>query len=387
MELELTEEQEALAEMVRDLFGAEADAESLARVADSDRGYRPELWAALGEAGILGLTIAEEYGGAGAGPVEVAVVLTEVGRLLAPEPVLDAVYLPAELLSHAGSSAQKERYLPGLANGAHTGAVAHAEPGDRWPYRAVATTARPTGDGYALTGTKALVAHGDEADFFVVTARVGADVGLFVVDGTASGIDRSEYRGPDRRRGAHLQFSDVHAERLDHPDVGALLDRIDVYAQTALAAEAVGAMDESLRVTVGYLKTRKQFGVPLSSFQALTHRAADLYVLIELARSVSRYAVGLLEAGIVDPSVASHATLQVSRSSRVVGRETVHLHGGIGVTDEYVIGHYAARMLAIEAVLGGVDAHLGVLAKHVDAHDCLTIGVASQAPAFAAAFS
>ena len=193
-------------------------------------------------------------------------------------------------------------------------------------------------------------------------ALPGGGVGLFLVDGDATGVTRKSYRTHDGQRAAQISFSDVAAEPLgDGSDATAAIVASEVKAQAALCAEAVGAMEEALRLTTDYLKQRKQFGVPLAKFQALTFRAADMYVLLELARSMALYATMNLADDVVDPMVASRAKLQISRSSRKLGQEAIQLHGGIGVTAEYPVGHYVSRLVAIEHTLGGVDEHLRVL--------------------------
>lgn len=374
MDFELTTEQEALKDAVRALLKRSYDFDLVKRTLDGDQGWRTDVWQALRDMGVLGLTVGEEYGGAGAGPVEVAVVMGEIGRLHIPEPVLSCAFVPAEVIARAGGHRQKETYLSAIAAGSSLGALAHEEEGDRWPHRRVATTARPTADGYALSGAKALVRHGDCADFLIVSARCDGELALFVVDVSAEGVTRTPYRSHDGRRGAHVTFADAAAERLAAGDAAEVLRYAEVLEQVALCAEAVGAMDEALRMTTEYLTVRRQFGVPLSSFQALKHRAADLYVLVELARSLTLYATSVLEEGIADVVVASRAKLQVCRAARALGHEAIHLHGGIGVTDEHPIGHYASRLMSIEQTLGGADDHLAALASAVDEYETITVG-------------
>jgi alkylation response protein AidB-like acyl-CoA dehydrogenase len=374
MDFELTAEQESLKGAVRELFRRSYDFDRVKRSLESERGWRSDVWEALRDTGVLGLAIAEEYDGAGAGPVEVAVVMGEIGRVHSPEPVLAAAFVPADVISRAGDERQRMTYLGAIAAGESLGAFAHEESQDRWPHREVAATARPSGDGYVVSGTKTLVRHGDCADFVIVSARVDGELGLFVVQGGAEGVTREPYRSHDGRRGAHVTLVEAIAERLEAGDVADTLRHAEVLEQVSLCAEAVGAMDEALRITIEYLTTRRQFGVPLSSFQALKHRVADLFVLVELARSLTSYAVSVLEDGAADLNVASRAKLQVCRAARTVGHEVIHLHGGIGVTDEHPIGHYASRLLAIEQTLGGAAEHLGALAAVVHQHDAITVG-------------
>ena len=375
MNFELDTEQDMLRATVRDLLAGAYDVEARNRVAESDLGWNRDVWKQLAELGVLGLPFAEEHGGMGAGPVEVMAVMTEVGRALAPEPVLDAVYLPGWLIAEVGSEEQRSEILPRLSEGTTLLAFAHDEPGSRWPHTEVATTAVRDGDAWELSGRKNPVLHGDCADTFVVSAQLPTGgVGLFLVDAGADGLTRTSYRTNDERRGAQLVLDDVVATPLGEvADASAAITAAQVRAQAALCAEAVGALDSSVQLTTNYLKQRKQFGVPLSMFQALTHRAADMYVLYELASSMSLYATMALADGIVDPAIASRAKLQVGRSARKIGQESVQMHGGIGVTAEHSIGHYLSRLTAIEHTLGTMDDHLRVLSGGLKDYDLVEI--------------
>ncbi|MEV6322697.1 acyl-CoA dehydrogenase family protein [Nocardia sp. NPDC051787] len=366
MDFDLTDEQVMLRDTVRDLLARTYDAESRLKITDSDLGWSRDVWRQLAELGVLGLSFAEEDGGVGAGPVETMVVLEEVGRRLAPEPILDAVLVPGGLIAEAGSAEQRQRILPEVASGAKLLAFAHAEPGVRWPSTELATIASAHGDSYALTGVKNPVPHGDCADELVVSAVLpdGA-VGLFLVAPDAAGVVRKSYRTVDGQRGAQLELTDAPAERLGEGDAAAAIASVLTHAQASLCAESVGAMEEALRLTTEYLKQRKQFGVTLSKFQTLTQRAANMYVSLELARSMSLYATASLVDGADDPVIASRARLQVGRAARHIGQEAIQMHGGIGVTAEYPVGHYVARLTAIERTLGGGLEHLRVLSSRV----------------------
>lgn len=370
MNFELDTEQDLLRKTVRDVLADAYDIDTRNRVAESDLGWSREVWQQLAELGVLGLPFAEKHGGMGAGPVEVMAVMNEVGRALAPEPVLNAVYLPGGLVAEVGSDAQRDDLLPRLSEGTLLLAFADDEPGRRWPSADVSTTAARNGDTWTVSGRKNPVLHGDCADVFIVSARLPeGGVGLFVVDAGADGVARTPYRTNDERRGAQLVLDDVAAVPLGEPvDASAAVTAAQVRAQAALCAEAVGAIDRSVQLTKDYLKQRKQFGVPLSMFQALTHRAADMYVQYELASSMSMYATMALADGIVDPVVASRAKLQVGRSARKVAQESVQMHGGIGVTAEHSIGHYMSRLTGIEHTLGTMDDHLRVLAGSVGSY-------------------
>ncbi|MFD6163055.1 acyl-CoA dehydrogenase family protein [Nocardia sp. NPDC060256] len=367
MDFDLTDEQEMLRDTVRDLLARNYDPETRLKVTDTELGWSREVWQQLAELGVLGLTFTEEDGGVGAGPVETMVVLREVGRRLAPEPILDAVLLPGALIALAGSAEQRQRVLPEVAAGSKLLAFAHGEPGVRWPSTELATTAVPQGDSYALTGIKNPVVHGDCADELVVSAQLpGGGTGLFLVAADAAGVTRKSYRTVDGQRGAQLEFEQATAELLSGGvDAAEAIQTALVQAQASLCAESVGAMEEALRLTTDYLKQRKQFGVTLSKFQALTHRAADMYVSLELARSMSLYATAAVADDAIDPQVASRARLQVGRSARHIGQEAIQMHGGIGVTAEYPVSHYVARLTAIERTFGGGLDHLRVLSAKV----------------------
>ncbi|MGK8522383.1 acyl-CoA dehydrogenase family protein [Nocardia asteroides] len=366
MDFDLTDEQVMLRDTVRDLLARTYDAESRLKVVDSELGWSRDVWRQLAELGVLGLSFAEEDGGVGAGPVETMVVLEEVGRRLAPEPVLDAVLVPGGLVAAAGSAEQRQRILPEVASGAKLLAFAHAEPGVRWPSTELATTAVVRGDAYALTGVKNPVPHGDSADELVVSATLPeGGVGLFLVAPDATGVVRKSYRTVDGQRGAQLELTDAPAERLGGADASEAIASVLTHAQASLCAESIGAMEEALRLTTEYLKQRKQFGVTLSKFQTLTQRAANMYVSLELARSMSLYATASLADGSDDPVIASRARLQVGRAARHIGQEAIQMHGGIGVTAEYPVGHYVARLTAIERTLGSGLEHLRLLSSRV----------------------
>ncbi|WP_063052382.1 acyl-CoA dehydrogenase family protein [Nocardia arthritidis] len=366
MDFDLTDEQVMLRDTVRDLLARNYDAESRLKVVDSELGWSRDVWRQFAELGVLGLSFAEEDGGVGAGPVETMVVLEEVGRRLAPEPILDAVLVPGGLVAAVGSAEQRQRILPEVASGTKLLAFAHTEPGVRWSSSELATTAAAQGDSYTLTGVKNPVPHGDSADELVVSAALPeGGVGLFLVAPDATGVVRKSYRTVDGQRGAQLELTDAPAERLGGADTAEAIAFVLTHAQASLCAESVGAMEEALRLTAEYLKQRKQFGVTLSKFQTLTQRAADMYVSLELARSMSLYATASLADGADDPVIASRARLQVGRAARHIGQEAIQMHGGIGVTAEYPVSHYVARLTAIERTLGSGLEHLRVLSSRV----------------------
>ncbi|MEV6095788.1 acyl-CoA dehydrogenase family protein [Nocardia sp. NPDC051981] len=367
MDFELTDEQVMLRDTVRDLLGRAYDPETRLKVIDTDLGWNRDVWRQLAELGVLGLAFDEEDGGVGAGPVETMVVMEEIGRRNAPEPFLDAVLVPGGLVARAGTADQRQRVLPALAGGETLLAFAHQEPGTRWPATELAATAVRDGDGYRITGVKNPVPHGDCADQLVVSAALpGGGIGLFLIAADAEGVTGTPYRTFDERRGAQLEFASAAAELLgDGGDAQPVVDAVELAAQASLCAESLGAMEEALRLTAEYLKTRKQFGVTLSKFQTLTQRAANMYVSLELARSMSLYATAAVADGSADRVAASRARLQVGRSARHIGQESIQMHGGIGITTEYPVSHYVARLTAIARTLGSDLEHLRVLTDRV----------------------
>ena len=369
MDFQLSDEQVLLRDTTRDLLSRSYDPESRNKIIASDLGWSREVWTQLAETGILGLGFDPDE----AGQIEVMVVLTEVGRRLAPEPVVHAALGPGAIIAEVGSDAQKE-LLDEVAEGQRLLAFAHIEPRMRGAFTEhVATTAVQQGDSWLLSGRKNPVLAGDCADTLVVSAGLpGGGIGLFLVDGEA--VSRQSYRTFDGQRGAQIDLDEAPGEPLgDAADASAAIRNAVVRIQSALCAEALGAMEEALRLTTDYLKTRKQFGVTLNTFQTLTQRAADMYVSLELARSMNFYAAMSIADGNLDPVVAARAKLQIGRSGRHIGQEAIQLHGGIGMTAEYPVGHYAARLTAIEHTLGSSEDQLRVLADRVGDYDIVTL--------------
>jgi alkylation response protein AidB-like acyl-CoA dehydrogenase len=364
-------EQNDLREAVRGLLArAYSDSEQRRSVVKTDPGFDEKTWARLAEMGLLGLPFAEEDGGMGAGPVEVAIVAEEIGRVLAPEPFIETVVLAGGLIAAVGTSEQKGELLGGISEGATIAVFAHAEPGTRWTPTAEGVTATQTGDGWTLTGVKEPVPSGARADVLVVSAAVDGATGLFLVQGDATGLTRTGYRTHDGTRAAHVRFDGTPAQQLGAGgDATAAIERALAEARIAYGHEAIGAMDTALRTTAEYLKTRKQFGVTLNKFQALTFRAADMYVSLELARSLALWASMVQEAGGDVVQAADRARLTVSRAGRHIGKEAIQLHGGIGVTAEYSVGHYTSRLTAIDHLLGDGDWAANRLAATVGGYE------------------
>ncbi|OBH84880.1 acyl-CoA dehydrogenase family protein [Mycobacterium sp. E2989] len=364
MDFQLTDEQTLLRDTTRDLLSRSYDPESRNKVIGTDLGWSREVWSQLADTGILGLGFDPDE----AGQIEIMVVLAEAGRRLAPEPILHAALAPGALIAELGTDAQKEQ-LDEVAAGQRLLAFAHLEPGHRKATEGVVTKAVRQGDSWALTGSKNPVLAGDCADTLVVSAALpDGGTGLFLVDAEAP--TRHPYRTFDGQRGAQVDLDATPAEPLGEAvDASPAIRDAIVRIQAGLCAEALGAMAEALRLTTDYLKSRKQFGVTLNKFQALTQRAADMYVSLELARSMSLYASMSIADGNLDPLIASRAKLQIGRSGRHIAQESIQLHGGIGVTAEYPVAHYAARLTAIEHTLGTSGDHLHNLIDHLGDYD------------------
>jgi alkylation response protein AidB-like acyl-CoA dehydrogenase len=375
MDFTLDEEQQALREAVRALLGKSyADFENRRRAVADEPGFDELLWTRLAEMGVLGLPFAEQDGGMGAGPIEVGIVAQEIGRVLAPEPFLTSVVLAGGVVAAAGTDEQRANVLGALASGDSVPAFAHAEPGTRWTSSAGAVTAASSGDRWSLSGVKEPVPHGARADLLVVSAALAeGGTGLFLVDRDAPGLSRTGYGSYDGGRAARVVLDGTPATPLGTPgaDATSAIASATDAARIAAANEAVGAMQFALDATAEYLTSRRQFGVPLKTFQALTFRAADMYVSLELATSVTAWATMVLAAGSPDEisEAATRTGLQVSRASRHVGQEAIQLHGGIAMTAEYSVGSYLSHLTALDHLLGDGQLHLSALAEAVGDHD------------------
>ncbi|GAA1140105.1 acyl-CoA dehydrogenase family protein [Nocardioides aquiterrae] len=372
MDFTYDEEQQALRDAVRGLVGkAYADFENRRRTVADDPGFSEKVWQQLAEMGVLGLPFDEQYGGMGAGGIEVGIVAQELGRVLAPEPFLTAVVLAGGLVAAAGSEEQKTELLGALSSGESVLAFAHAEPGSRWSPSASVVRASSSGDSWTLDGVKEPVVQGARADVLIVSAALpDGGTGLFVVQG--SDAAREGYATHDGGRAARVTFDGTAAVPLGAGgDATGIIARVLDIGRITAANEAIGLMEVALETTSAYLKSRKQFGVTLNTFQALTFRAADMYVSLELARSLALWATMVLdtESGEEASVAASRAALQVSRAGRHIGQEAIQLHGGIGMTAEYSIGSYTSRLTALDHLLGDGNHHLSLLAAGVRGYD------------------
>jgi len=375
MDFGLSEEQRLLKESVERLLADRYDFEVRKKFMQSAEGWSRELWRQYAELGLLGLPFEEKHGGFGGGPVEIMIVMEAFGRALALEPFVATVLLGGGLVRYAGSNAQKEAILPKVASGELVLAFAHAERQARYDLGDVLTSAKRDGAGYVLEGAKSLVLHGDSADRLVVSARVSGSrkdrdgIALFLVDAKSQGVSRRGYPTNDGQRAAEIALDGVRVgadAALGEPGKAfPAIERVAHETIAALAAEAVGAMTAMHEMTVDYLRTRKQFGVPIGSFQVLQHKAVDMLVAIEQARSIMFY--GTMMAGEADAGERGKAMAavkaQIGRSGKAVGQIGTQLHGGIGMTMEYKGGHYFKRLAMIDTMFGDADHHLAALAR------------------------
>jgi len=376
MDFDLSEEQTHVADNVARLLKSKYDFEQRKAYAKGPLGFSEDLWKQYSELGLLGAPFSEEDGGYGGGAVETTLVLDAFGRALALEPFVATVVLAGGAIRHAGSAEQRQALIGAIATGELRLSLAHTERASGWDLFDVATTARKDGSSFVLNGEKGLVIHGDSAQKLVVLARTAGGrrdkggLGLFLVDASAPGVLRRGYPTQDGQRAAEIGFVNVRvdvADALGDPEGAAPAIRRTIdEAIAALCAESVGAMSEAVEVTTEYLKTRKQFGVAIGSFQALQHRASDMVVALEQARSMMYLATMMAREEDDDERglAISAAKAQIGRSAKFIGQQATQLHGGIAMTYEYKLGHLFKRMTMIDMSYGDADYHL----KHIGDH-------------------
>jgi pimeloyl-CoA dehydrogenase small subunit len=375
MDFDLSEEQRLLKESLDRLIADRYAFEQRKAYAQNPEGWSRELWRQYAELGLLGLPFAEAEGGSGGGPVETMLVMEAFGRALALEPYLTTVVLGGGFLRHGAASALRAELVPKIADGSLTLAFAQTERQSRWNLADIATTARRDGGGWVLDGEKGVVLHGDSADKLIVSARVGGSrrdrdgIGVFLVDAGAAGVSRRGYPTQDGLRAAEVTLAGVRVEPesvIGEAGAGLpLIERVVDEAIAALCAEAVGAMAVMHELTVDYLKTRRQFGREIGSFQVLQHRAVDMLVALEQARSMAMFATMMAaeEDAVERRNSVAAAKVQIGRSGKFVGQQAIQLHGGIGMTMEYKVGHHFKRVTMIDASFGDADHHLRALAR------------------------
>ena len=372
MDFDLNDDQRLLKDSVERLITDRYGFEQRRGIMAEPGGWSRAMWAQFAELGLLGLPLSEAHGGFGGGPVETMIVAEAFGRGLVVEPYLSTVVLGAGLLRHGADAETGSALLPQVAAGELLLAFAHVERHSRYELHNVTTIARRDGSRWRLEGEKGVVLHGDTADKLLVTARTGGGtrdrggIGLFLVDVPGEGVSVRGYPTQDGMRAAEVSLAGATGLPLGDP-AGALplVERVVDEAIAYLAAESVGVMAAMHALTIDYMKQRKQFGRAIGEFQALQHRAVDMYVVLEQARSMALLATMMSSED--DPAerhkIAAAAKVQIGRSGRKLGQEAVQLHGGIGVTMEYAVGHYFKRMSMIELLFGDADTHLAQLAE------------------------
>jgi alkylation response protein AidB-like acyl-CoA dehydrogenase len=370
MFIEYSEEQTMLHDSADKYLRENYSFENRQATVKNSRGFSAEQWQMFADLGWLAMTFEEEAGGFGGGALETMILCEQFGKYLVLEPYLESVVLVGGLIAVGAQPAIKEHYLSGLMAGELQGALAYLEEGNVANPHYVETKAEVTGDGYVLNGSKAVVLNGPEADMFLVSARVGDSsidakegISLFVVDKSRQGLHCNNYKTYDGRSACELQLDNValNADALvgEIGNASAMAAPIFSRAIVAVCAEAVGAMDALLEATVDYTKQRKQFGQSISSFQVLRHRMVDMYMEIELTRSLLMATAWKLDNGAEDAEQCVAALkAKVGKAGRYVSHNAIQLHGGIGTTDEFSVGHYFKRLAAIGVMFGSRDSHL-----------------------------
>ncbi len=369
MDFNFSDEQNMVRDGISRLVREQYDWDTRRGIIASDAGWSPEFWAQLAELGMLAAPFSEEDGGFGGGAVETMLIMEEFGKGLVVEPFIPSVVCAGGFLKHAGTAAQKEEYLSAIIAGEKVFAFAYAEPQGRYDLANLTTTAKKDGEGYTLNGQKAVVIGAPWASHFVVTARTSggqADqngVSVFIIAKDAAGVSLRDYATVDGRRASEVYFENVSVSAdalIGELDNGLpLIETVVDEATVAVCAEATGAMQVTHAMTLEYAKQRKQFGVPISTFQVLQHRMVDMFMEYEQSISMSYLATIKLDEGEAERKHAvSSAKVRVGQSARFVGQSAVQTHGGMGVTDETAVGSYFKRLSIIEGEFGSVDHHM-----------------------------
>jgi len=370
VELILTEDQELLAKTAADFVSEHSPVSRVRKLRDTKDpvGFSRELWKQMAELGWLGIPFPESVGGAGMGFAELAVVLEALGRTLAPEPFLSTVLLGGQVLELGGSEAQQKEWLSPLVNGDCILTAAYQEPRSRYELHRVATRAERSGDGWRLSGEKVQVLDGHVADGLVVVARTSGGereaqgITLFLVRKGTPGLEITRQWRVDSRNAALVKLSRVAVGPSDVigkvDEGGELFEKVVDRAIVGLSSEMLGSMEEAAASTFKYLKTRVQFGVPIGSFQALKHRAARMYIELELSRSAVMAAARAVDEDHPElPKLASLVKARCSDAGILIANEAVQMHGGVGMTDEYDVGFYLKRARVAEIMFGDASHH------------------------------
>jgi alkylation response protein AidB-like acyl-CoA dehydrogenase len=375
MALVLTEEQSMLRDSARGLISDKAPVSHLRALRDAKdaTGFSRELWKSFAEMGFSGLLVPEEFGGSALGCVEAGVVMEEIGRTLMPSPFLSTAVLAASALSRGGSVAQKAEQMPKISKGELIAALAVDEGAKHRPLQTNLKALR-SGNGFRLSGAKALVVDGHVADLLIVAARSAGAAGesngltLFLVDPKSKGIATERTIMVDSHNAARIEFADVEVDAdhvLGEVDQGyALLEGVLNVGRGAVASEMVGLSEEVFSRTVSYLKERKQFGKAIGEFQALQHRAAQLYIDIEITRAAVLKALQTLDANF--DGAANAVAVAKARAGTTATRavqEGVQMHGGMGMTDQFDVGFFMKRARVCEELFGDANFHADSLAR------------------------
>jgi len=370
MDFEYSDEQRLFSETLRKFLNTGYGFDARAKIISSSAGFSEDVWAAMAEMGILGVPFDAEHGGFGGNTVDMMVVMEALGEALVVEPYLATVGLGGRFIARGGTAAQQKQILPSLIAGKTKMAFAQTEPGARYDLARVSTRATPSGDGWVLEGDKRAVLHGGCADLLVVSARTaGAEgdargISVFLVERGAPGVTVSEYRGLDNLRLGDVRLSGVRVARAGllgaEGGGGPLIEEVVDYATALVCAEAVGAIKYAHDATLDYLKTRRQFGVPIGSFQALQHRMVDILIAYEQARSIACLACVKVDTADAPERrrIVSAAKIKIADAARHVSQEAVQLHGGMGMTEELKISHTFRRLTTIAQTFGDADHHL-----------------------------
>jgi alkylation response protein AidB-like acyl-CoA dehydrogenase len=361
MDLSLSDEQKQLQDAAERFVRDKYAFENRRKIAATEKGWLAENWAQMAELGWLGMSFSEEDGGYGGGSIETMIVMEQFGKGLVLEPFLPTVVLGGGMIARAGSKMQKEALLAPMIEGKKQFAFAWLERQSRYNLADVSLKAEKSGSGYTLSGHKGVVYNAASADNILVLARTAGGareekgLTLFVVDGKAKGLTRRDYPTQDALRASELTFDKVSVDG-GFAVVEEAVDR----AIVALCAEATGCMDAINAATLEYIKTRKQFGVPIGKFQVLQHRMVDCFTNAQEARSMTLMAT--LKIDDKDPIVrrkaASGAKVQIGKSGKFCGQSAVQMHGGMGVTDELSVSHYFKRLTMIDLMFGNQQHHL-----------------------------
>tara|TARA_B100000686_G_scaffold279764_1_gene300546 strand:- start:365 stop:1477 length:1113 start_codon:yes stop_codon:yes gene_type:complete len=360
MNFSLNDEQMLFKESVENFVAKEFPSDQRRFLNESEEGFSRDHWACFAELGWLGLSIAEQNGGLGGSALDLALLMEGFGRGLAPSPYLASVVLGGEVVERAGSSEQKAAILPALVAGEMLLAFAYAEQGGRYDLARIQVRAEKKEQSWLLYGQKSVVFYAQSADKLIVSAAAAEGISLFLLDSGASGLKLRSYPTIDGLRAAEVILDGAFAQPLGAPGealpvIQSAVDR----ATIAVCAEALGIMNALIEMTLAYVAERKQFGTAIGKFQVLQHALVDMYMAQELSKSLTYRAAAALAAEDSGTSAlaASAAKVQIGKAGRLIGQQAVQLHGGMGMTDEFAIGHYFKRLAMIETLFGDTDHH------------------------------